>query len=179
MAVRDEYVDTTHRNADGSMKNGPSDNIRSIGAPVFYGENKFTLAAADDDASIFRLATLPSGAVLIDVKIATTGITAGTDYVLGFYDPKSRNSGAVVSANVLMATTTMASAADFGNPTALDGMDNVAVADQGRLSIGDLLAKSISATPRTMQNDYDLALTANTIGSGTGDIAVQYWYCIP
>lgn len=181
MAVRNEYIcGTTYRNADGSLKklDRPS---RQLGSQLFTFRGTFEVAAGDDDASIFRIATLPSEAVIFDVKIATDGLTNGTDWDLGFYNPLSGagGDGLEVDKDILMDGQTLASAADFGNPTALDGMDNVAIEDQGNKTIWELLGKSISAVPRTAQNQYDLALTANTIGTAGGTVAVIVQYALP
>lgn len=176
MAVRNEYVvGTTYRNADGSLKKlAPSE--LGLGSKVLMGFATFEVAAADDDGSIFRLATLPATAKLIDIKVATDGLTGSTDWDMGFYDPLGQRGGLEVDKDILMDGQTLASAADFGNPTALDGMDNVAIEYAGTRTIWEHLTKSISAVPRTAQNEYDLALTANTIGSGTGTVSVQYTY---
>lgn len=152
MAVEDKYVDTDR--ANGYL----SDAARTGGSNIQATFN-VSVAAADDDGSIYRIVQVPSNSIPFKITIGTTAITGGTDYDLGFYD---RDSGSVVDKDILMDGQTMATASKV-----LDGVSNVSVANASK-AVWELLG--LSTDP---QKDYDLALTANTVGTAAGDISVK------
>jgi hypothetical protein len=68
-----------------------------------------------------------------------------------------------------MAGQTLATAVDFGFDTCIDGMDAVAIENYGRK-----LYEHGGHTVTTKLESYDLALTANTIGSAAGTVSVLF-----
>ena len=122
------------------------------------------VAAANDDGSTFLIAkAVPSSFRPVRATVLTDGITGGTDYELGLYDSKT---GAVVSKGLFMTGQTMASASRV-----LDGLAAVSVADLGAKKT---IAELLSLTPSTAKSSYDLVLTADTVGSGAGNVVVIF-----
>ncbi|NCD16506.1 MAG: hypothetical protein EOL91_04180 [Actinobacteria bacterium] len=127
-----------------------------------------SVAAADSDGSIYRIAKLPASAVILDVRYMNSAITAGTDYDLGLYGV---DGGAVVDKDILddgLSFTVAATAAALKQ-----GLTNVAIAD--RLDqLYELAGDSTGSYP----GQYDIALTANTVGSADGTVYVEIDYII-
>lgn len=174
MAVVDVYTETTYINSSGGVIK-PEPAIK-VGSRIVCALNHVAIAAADDDGSVYRfIKGLDSDVQLYDIKIATTAITAGSDYDLGLY---LTDLGAVVIKDVFMDGQTMANAVDFGGATVLDGMDNVAPADYGK-TLWEYAGHSMTAIPVTKKPAYDLALTANTVGTAAGTISIKTEYINP
>ena len=133
-----------------------------------YGTKQVTLvgtvavAAADDDGSIYRVISgVPSSLVPVNIAIHNTAITGGTDYDLGLYKP---NSGAVVDADILADGLDLSSAvtiATWNNA----GLTTLSIAD-GAETLGELSAQT------DVDASYDIALTANTVGTAAGTVRV-------
>lgn len=157
MAVEDKYVEArlvAGKLAKSSFASG--ENVVAIVAT-------FETAAADDDGSVYRLfKSVPSSYIPFEINIATDGITGGTDWDLGLY--KVGVGGAVVDKDVLMDGQTMASALTRASGHQL-GLQTVNIADIGK-TLGELSAQT------TIDTSYDIALTANTVGSGAATITV-------
>lgn len=153
MAVQNKYIDPDL--ATGQKQNP---NIAG-GAKALITFQEFAVAAGDDDGSIYRIGRIASNAVMYDCNIACTAITGGTSYDLGLYNV---DLGTVVDANIFMAAQTMASAS-----RAIDGLSAIPVATLNK-PIWVLLG--LSADP---QIQYDLAFTANTVGTVDGNIAIK------
>lgn len=158
MAVEDKYVTTKVANrvpAPAAQASG--------GAQLHVFEAQVAVAAADDDGSVYRLfKALPAELCIHSIRIGCTAITDGTDYDLGFY---LTDLGAVIDKDNLMDGQTMASASNM----ALDGFSNVTVANKSKRLFE--LAGHTEATKR--KEGYDIALTANTVGSVAGTICVK------
>lgn len=168
MAVVDQYVDTTYINSAGAVIT-PQQAVRIGSIPKFIFSNT-AVAAGDDDGSVYRIAkAVNADALLWDIKIATTAITLGSDYDLGLY---LTDLGAVVIKDVFMDGQTMANAVDFGGATVLDGMDNVAPADYCK-ALWEYANHSMTAIPVTKKPCYDIAFTANTVGTAAGTISTK------
>lgn len=130
------------------------------------GIAKAVIAAADDDASVYRLTKVRSSWVPFDITIQTSAISGGTDYDLGLYNPTvGSTTGTVVDKDILLDGQTMASAS-----TTLNGLGSVPA-----VSRGQPLWKILGLTTDP-QKTYDLALTANTVGGQAGNIAVSYQF---
>lgn len=124
------------------------------------------VAAADDNNSVYRLfKAVPSDLIPLRIDIQTTAITGGTDYDLGLYET---DLGAAVDADALMDGQTMATASK-----ALDGLKDVAAADALK-RLWELVSPAL--TVKTKKAAYDLALTANTVGSAAGTIVVTAYF---
>lgn len=157
MAVEDKYVET--RTAAGKL----AKSAYTVGAEIVALVATLETAAADDDGSVYRLfKSVPSNYIPLNITIATDGITGGTDYDLGLY--KVGVGGAVVDKDVLMDGQTMASALTRATGSQL-GLKDVNIADVGK-TLGELSGQT------TVDASYDIALTANTVGSGAATITV-------
>lgn len=131
---------------------------------VVHMQGHAQVAAADSDGSAYLIAKdVPSSFRPSEISIDRDAITGGTDYVLGLYDAKT---GAVVDADLFMATTDFSGSATKG----IDGLANVDIANIGQLKT---LAELLSLTPSTAKSSYDIVLTANTVGTAAGDVVVR------
>ena len=166
MAVQDKYTDASLE----AGKKGPSAKV--AGAQLLCLFFNFEVAAADDDASVFRLGRLPANAIPVKGEIFADALTSGTDWDLGLYKPGV--GGAVVDKDLLADGLDIASGEAITAPlnllTNLGGADPVG--NYGK-KLWELLG--LSAPGR---NDYDLCLTANTIGSAAGTVSGNLWYII-
>ncbi len=155
MAVEDKYVDSDLGNeklANPALTGG---------ARIVAFVASFEVAIADDDGSVYRIAkALQPSLIPIQFTIYNDAITSGTDYDLGLYET---DLGAVIDVNVFMDGTSMASGRGLGS--GVSGLTNVDVAD---------LVKKIYEHAGDDITDhkagYDLAFTANTVGSAAGTI---------
>lgn len=120
----------------------------------------FAKPADTSDGSILRLCTVPTDFQLTSIQVLTEALTGATSADLGFY---GENGGAVINKNILMSAQTLAAAS-----RTIDGMANVSIANMGK-TIGELLGYTAANAPAAV----DLALTLNTAGSATGNIAVR------
>lgn len=159
MAVENKYV-------NAEVVAGKLANPAASGAgKIIVARAVAAIAAADDDGSVYRLFKgVSSELIPLRIDIQTTAITGGTDYDLGLY---LTDGGAVVDADCLMDGQTMATAAKN-----LDGLGIVAAAD-ANLPLWDLAAGVTSATKK---GSYDIALTANTVGTAAGTIVVTAYF---
>ncbi len=119
--------------------------------------------AADDDGSVYRIARLPSSAVLLAIPTVNTAITGGTSYNLGFYQT-TQNGGAIVGSGNQIATAVDMSAAR-GATGPLDLRFEAAAVTTAGQRIWEILG--LTADPGI---EYDLAFTAATVGTGAGTI---------
>lgn len=121
-----------------------------------------SVAAADDDGSVYRIfANVPSSLVPLQIEIHNTAVTAGTDYDVGLYKVKG---GAAVDADILADGISMASA------RTIDTNNNAGMTTIALGTVADLATLSAQAEPDAA---YDIALTANTVGSADGTIRVR------
>jgi hypothetical protein len=138
MAVENKYVDSNL--AAGTFADA------SYNGGIRFVKGTFEVAAADDDASIYRLARINSSEVLLRATLMCDAITGGTDYDLGLYEvTTAAGSGAVVDKDLFMDGQTFASATKT-----IDGLNSTTLRDSGK--------------------SYDIALTANTVGTAAGTI---------
>lgn len=174
MAVVDVYADTVAFDASGNLIQ-PQRPIR-VGSQLKVALSQISIAAADDDGSVYRfLKSLTADVQMYDIKVATTAITDGTDYDIGLY---LTDKGAVVAVDVFMSAQTLASAVDFGGATVLDGMDNVTPANYGK-TLWEYAAHSMTAIPVTKKHAYDVALTGQTVGSVAGTVSIKSEFVTP
>jgi hypothetical protein len=157
MAVENKYV-----NADMAAGKKSSTRATGSGAEIVGYVVTFETAAADDDGSIYRLiSSIPSNLIPYEISITCDTITAGTDWDLGLYKP---NLGAVVEKDVLMDGQTLATALTRATGYQL-GLKDVNIADATKT----LAQLSGQTNP---DESYDLALTANTVGTAAGTVTV-------
>ena len=161
MAVEDKYVNTNV--AAGKLAN-PA--LQSGAQPKGFVVT-FEVAVADDNGSVYRLCRLPSSAILTKLDINADAITAGTDYDVGFY--KVGVGGAVVDKDELADGLDLSSGAAIGSEA--QGLSAVDIANLGK-KVYELLGLTVA----TKEEYYDLAITANTVGSAAGTITVRGEY---
>lgn len=152
MAVVDKYADS-QREA-GNVTNP----AKTYGAEVRIVISLCSVAAADSDTSVYRVfSNVPGEWIPVHIIAKNDAITGGTDYDLGIYKP---NYGAVVDANAFASALDMSSAS-----VTKDGMENVAITDWGKK-----IYEHAGHTVTTKLAAYDIAWTANTVGSGAGTV---------
>lgn len=116
-----------------------------------------TVAAGDDDTSVYRVHRVRSSQIFYGAVKTNTAITNGTDYDLGLYRT-SQDGGAVVVKDCMVDGVTMASA--ITAPTA-----PAHVASSLGKKYWELAG--LSSDPCV---DYDICWTANTVGTVDGTI---------
>lgn len=165
MAVEDKYV-----NADlEAEKLAPSAFVAGDKTLVAVATEE--IAAADDDGSVYRLfKSVPHNYIPVRIEIYNDAITAGTDYDLGFYQTTVGGvAGAVVDKDALADGLDMSSAAAKGSPK--DGLVTVAI-ENVQKRVYELAGDTLDAK----ELNYDIALTANTVGSAAGTISAIAWF---
>lgn len=137
------------------------------GGKIHFIRDTVEVAAADSDGSVYRLARVPSNAVLVDVRVNNDAITGGTDYDLGFYDTPEINGGAVIDKDNLLDGVDLSSAS-AGEGTF--GMTAVVIENRHK-QVWQLAG--LSSDPKKL---IDIALTGNTVGTAAGTLTliVQY-----
>lgn len=140
--------------------------VNGLGTELYYIENTVSVLAADSDGDIYRVfADVPSNYVPVKITIHNTAITGGTDYDLGLYDVSS---GAVVDKDILADGISMATARTIATDNNA-GMTTIGIAN-GTQTLGTISAET------DVPAAYDIALTANTVGSADGTIRVSAWF---
>lgn len=157
MAVENKYVESNL--AAGKKASA----LNTFGTDVIVGVATVAVAAADDDGSVYRVfKAVPSNLVPVMICIHNTAITSGTDWDVGLY--QVGKSGAVVDKDILADGLDLSSAATIAtwNNKGLTTID---------ISGGckDLATLGAETNPAMA---YDIALTANTVGSAAGTIRV-------
>jgi hypothetical protein len=155
MAVENKYVDS-------NIVVGKKALTGAAGAEIVAYTVTFEVAAADDDGSVYRvLKGIPANVIPFNISIVCDAITSGTDWDLGVY---KTDFGAVVDKDILMDGQTFATA--------------LTRATGHQLGLGAVNADKVNATLATLSgqtnpdDSYDLALTANTVGSAAGTVSV-------
>ena len=127
-----------------------------------------TVAAADDDNSVYRIARVPSNARVTSLKLNNAAITGSSAWIAGFYDTAAVNSGAIIgSGNQLMTTKDIS--AGLTVPT--ECLTVTAANSEKR--VWELLG--LSSDPN---KQYDICLTANTVGSAAGTVGCRIQYVV-
>lgn len=155
MAVENKYVNSDV--AAGNRSHGAQ------GANAWPLIETFEVAAADTDASVYRLFKgLPADLVPVSCTVMCDAITGGTDYDLGFYNT---DLGAVIDKDNLADGLDLSSASKT-----LDGLKDVAIENRAKR-----LYELAGHTLANKKSSYDIALTANTVGTAAGTVTVILW----
>ena len=162
MAVLDKYVNV---NQEAGKLANPA---LMQGMTVFSLVAKTEIAVADSDNSVYRIASLPSNAIITSIESIADTITAGDDYDLGIYDAIS---GDVVDADFFADGINFTSG--FAVGSASNNMTAVAIEE-----FPDKLYVHAGATVATKKEGYDIAWTANTVGSSVGTIITKISYIL-
>lgn len=164
MAVEDKYV-----NANVVAEKKPIASLFN-GGEVVCLVAKASIAAADDDGSIYRLGRVNASMIPIRIDITNDAITAGTDYDLGLYQAlNDSGAGAVLDADILADGVDMSSARAEGS--GVTGLSGITLANSD-----EQLYTHAGETESDHAAEYDIALTANTVGSAAGDIIVKMYF---
>lgn len=163
MAVEDKYV-------DANVADEKKTNAAFIhGADTLAAIVTFEVAAADDDGSIYRLLkNVNPDLIPIAITLWNDAITGCTDVDLGLYLPLEMG-GAVIDKDVFLDGEDINGGNARSSP--VDGLTNVGIADCQK-KIYELAGHTLE----TKKQGYDIALTANTVGSGAGTISVLFQF---
>ena len=168
MAVIDAYQDSDA----AASKLGQSSKVS--GGKLLCIAGTFEIAAADSDASVYRLARLPANAIPVKCDIINDAITSGTDFDLGLYQIGA--GGVVVDKDLFLDGGDLSSGHAITAP--LDGLTNLGGADPVA-AVGKKLFELLGLTAATKTVEaYDLALTGNTVGSAAGTVSYRLWYIL-
>ena len=172
-------VNTLSATLTGFLTNPPTRVVpgKGGGAREYTVSESVAIAAADDDTSTFRVCRVHSSWILKSIKAFCTAVTGGTDYDVGLYDI---DGGAVVDADLYADGVSFATAAPAVPPTAAanDGIE-LRFGDAATAIPGDVNSRvwedigGLTADPNKF---YDLVLTANTVGTGAGTVALVVRY---
>jgi len=166
MAVENKYVTSEWAAATKAY----AQNLKAQGAQVVVMSTTFEVAAADDNGSIYRLfSNVPSNYVPLEIKVVNDAITGGSDWDLGVYKPEL---GDVVEVDILADGIDLSSSSTLIAPK--NGMLSVDLAN-----IGKKLWELVGSTILDKAPAYDIALTANTVGSGAGTVTVIATFANP
>jgi len=154
MAVVNAYVSTD------------TQNVKQSGAEMVVMVAKVSVLAADSDGSIYRLFKVNKNLVPVSIDINCSTITGGTVWDLGIYKMLELG-GTVKDADVMMAN------ADLSGGKAI-GSEQNGLADLGIANIGKQIWELAGETDENdADNNYDIALTADTVGTSDGQIYVR------
>jgi len=165
MAVEDKYV-------DADLAAGKLGNPAQISGAELQATNfTFEVAAADDDGSIYRVCkSLNPNLIPIKFEINNDSITVGTDYDLGLYETSTdQGDGLVIDKDVFADGLDMSAAAANGSEK--NGLGAVAIENLPRK-----LSEHAGDTVITKKQGYDIAFTANTVGSSDGTISGRFYF---
>ena len=166
MAVENKYIDSS---VAAGKKGNPG---KVAGGKSLEIAGNFEVAAADSNASVYRLARLPENAVPIEATLYADASIDGTDFDLWLYD---ENLGAVVDKD-LFADGLDLSAGVAITTDANNGLTNLGGADP-LAALGKKLWELLGLSAPN-RGGYDLALTANVAGGAAGTIAYRFRYIL-
>jgi len=124
-----------------------------------------TIATTDNATSTWRIARLPSNALLHQLTVSTTAQTGSTDFDIGIAYNPDKVSGAVIDVDCLAEALTLATAS-----RSLDGLKDVSIANSAK-ELWELAG--LTADPKC---SLDILLTANTIGTAGGTCGFKIEY---
>lgn len=171
MAVENKYV-----NADIAAGKVLTDAGRAQGSKLIVMVETFEVAAANDDGSIYRLfKDVPSTLIPVKAEVRCDAITGSTDWDLGFYK-NLESGGDVIDKDALMDGQTLASAL---NASPANGLGVLDLPDVGTKMLWELAHPGTDYTIQTRPSKFDIALTANTVGSAAGTVHVTMYFRNP
>lgn len=124
------------------------------------------IAAADDAASVYRVARVHSSWRIAEIKRFNDAITSGSAFDCGVYDIAA-NGGAAVDADLFGTDITLVSASVTGVEETFEALN----IDKIEKPLWEALG--LSTDPGKW---YDLAYTGDTPGSGAGTLSVRVRY---
>jgi hypothetical protein len=138
---------------------------RFLGGVTVSVPFSFELAAADDNASIYRFASIPANAILISLKLLSDATAGISDAQFGIYKPLAQG-GAVIDVDCLMASTDITA-----GKAVLTEVFVPSIAD-----VGKPVATLAAVTDINELGNVDVALTTPTGPTAAGTISgvLQY-----
>ena len=163
MAVVDKYVDSDIE--AGKLASAST----SLAAHLVASVVTFEIPSGDDDTSVYRfLKDVPANFIPIKMDINNDAITGGTDYDVGIY---GTSLGDAIDADVFADGLDLSSAHAIGSE--ISGLADVDISD-----LGQTVYEHAGHTVSDKKAAYDIALTANTIGSATGTVTITTYFLI-
>jgi len=162
MAVENKYVIDAKTEGDAYKQ---STMFRG-GETVAIVSKSFTIAAADEDGSIYRVGKVHKNMVPVEIWITCSAITGASDYDCGLYKTLE-NGGTVADKDCFDDGTDVSGGKAIASP--LNGMTDMGVANIGK----EVWQLAGATTENDADLEYDLAITANTVGTGTGTMQVR------
>lgn len=145
-------------------------NVKTNGAAIQVMDFVVDISATDSATSKWKLAALPSNAVLQEVKIANTAITGFTSGDIGIYNHGTSALGSVISGAALSSAASYATSTS--NAFSANGMAAVTPSNNGK----ELwILAGLASDPIKL---LDIGLLANTIGTTAGTIAGKIYYTV-
>jgi hypothetical protein len=123
----------------------------------------FEVAAADADGDVYYLAQLSANAIPLSLKLNCDAIAGATSYDMGLY----RMDGTVKDKDCFMAATDINAGAAIGSE--IECLSAIGVDAIGAKKVYEFAGDSLASKDEA----YILAITANTVGTAAGTIAVR------
>jgi len=146
-----------------------NNDVTLVGGRVRRIVETVEVGASDSNGSTYRIARIHSSWCVSSIKVFNDAITSGTSFDIGVYQTGA-NGGAVVDADAYASAVDLSSARTTAPLEAafearnIDKLRNKVWQDAG-----------LTVDPR---REYDLVITANTIGSSGGTVSVAVDYTI-
>lgn len=155
------------RFANADIQNGVLARASEVsGSPIRRVLAKLEILSTEEDGSVFRLARVPSDMIVTDIRLFCDAITGGNDFDIGLYDT-DQNGGAVVDKDVFLDGKALTSAITISGTAGLgaSGLTGLDIA-----SLNKTLFGHAGKTIATRKAEYDIAITANDIGTTGGTV---------
>lgn len=161
MSVENKYVNAAI--AAGKLTSAAFND----GAKDYTAIVTFEVAVADDDGSVYRvIKNVNENLIVSKIELLNDAIAGATSYDIGVYESdKGSVSGPVIDKDVFLAAEDI----NAGNArgSAVDGLGAVDIADSQKR-----IFELVGDTLKTKRTGYDIAVTANTVGSAVGTITL-------
>lgn len=132
--------------------------------PIFCAEGKVKVSVSHEDGSVYRLARLPSSARIVSIMLQNDKIQNAIGYSLGLY---AVGEGA-------KAKECFAKSLDLSEP--LDWKE-CAFQNKSIAKVGNALWQD-AKEKKFVDTFYDLVLTAEVAGTGSGTVVARVFYTI-
>jgi len=167
MAVVDTYVQP-FAVASSERVTENCDPLFGTGKKVHALFNQFTVAAADDNGSVYRVfRQVPGDLRFLQAALANEAITGGTQFSLGIYRPGI--GGAVIDIDAFCLNQDLSAArASLFPGVALNAGNLVTIGN-----IGKKLFELAGHTDSNRLSAYDICLTGTTVGTAAGIVALM------
>jgi hypothetical protein len=149
------------------------------GARLLQVTRIVSIAAADDDGSIYLIAEVPDDAILDEITLESPAIAGATDYDIGFYNVD----GSLIDIDTLAVTLNMSDVTGLpvgplGEPIR-QAMTALALTDANKklYELAGHVSKAFPASGETnRKSKYRIAITASVVGTAAGTIVARTRY---